>query len=74
MQILNCQMGVWKACAAIEKIAHDKLMATIQVRDQDDEERVNSRHTVVFDYADGGDAIAETRAMMQKLLGHRYGM
>lgn len=74
MQVLNCQMGVWKACAAVEKIAHDKLMAIIQVCSQDDAERVNSRHTVVFDYASGGDAIAETQAMMHKLLSHRYGV
>lgn len=73
MQVLNCQMGVWKAYAAVEKIAHDKLMAIIQVSDENDGETVNSRHTVVFDSASGGDMVAETQAMMHKLLGQRYG-
>jgi hypothetical protein len=73
MQVLNCQMGAWKADAAVEKIAHDKLMAIIHVWDQHDAERANSHHTVVFDYKSGSDAIEETQAMMHKLLGHRYG-
>lgn len=74
MQILNCHLGLWKACAMVEEMAHDQLMAIIQVLDKDNSEVISSRHTVVFDNHQGGDALAQTRLMMQDLLAHRYAM
>ena len=73
MQTLNCTVGAWSACATVEKLNHGSLMAIIQVLDREDAERVNSRHTVVFGHQKGSDAIAATQAMMQELLGSRYG-
>lgn len=73
MHILSCQVGLWKACATVENIAHDTLMAIIQVSDRDDTEKINSRHTVVFNRLDGADIVAETQAMMHRLLNPRYG-
>lgn len=74
MKVLNWQVGLWKAQASIENIAHNTLMAIIQVRDQDDNEKINSRHTVVFHHPEGGDTIAATHAMVHQLLGQRYGV
>lgn len=74
MQVLDCHLGLWKACALIEEMAHDQLMAVIQVLDKDDHEVISSRHTVVFDNHRGGDALSQTRVLMQDLLAHRYGV
>ena len=74
MKILNCQMGLWRAQASIESIAHNTLMARIQVCDQDDAENINSRHTVVFHHPEGSDTVAATQAMLHNLLGQRYGL
>lgn len=73
MMILNCSMGLGKACALVEEMAHDKLMAIIKVWDQDDSDRPSSRHVVVFDQQEG-DVMSQAHAVMTKLLAHRYGI
>ncbi len=74
MTVLNWKVGLWKAQASIESIAHNTLMATIHVCDLDDADKINSRHTVVFHHPEGSDTIAATQAMAQQLLGQRYGI
>ena len=74
MKILNWQMGLWRAQASVESIAHNTLMASIQVCNQDDAENINSRHTVVFHHPEGSDTMAATQAMLHSLLGQRYGL
>lgn len=72
MQVLDCQWGVWNACATVEEMAHDKLMAVIKVWDKDDSEKICSRHTLVFDQQKDGNALEQTQAKMQELLTRRY--
>jgi len=74
MKVINWTLGLWKAHASVENIAHDTLMATIHVCNQDDTESINSRHTVVFHHPEGSDTIAATRAMAHQLLSQRYGV
>lgn len=73
MMELNCSMGLGKACAVVEEMAHKKLMAIIKVWEQDGSDRPSSRHVVVFDQQDG-DPMSQTQAVMTRLLAHRYGI
>lgn len=73
MMELNCGIGLGKAYAMVEEMAHHKLMAIIKVWEQDGSDTPSSSHVVVFDQQEG-DLLSQTQAVMTRLLAHRYGM
>lgn len=71
-QQFNYQIGPWKARATVRSVDDGKLLATICISDREDEERIVSQHTVVFEHNEGKDAAEETRLIMQDLLSAHY--
>lgn len=73
MQSFHYHVGNWKAQARVLQVDDSKLMATICVLDDDDEDAIASQHTIVFDHKEGFDTIEETKWQMKNLLESRYG-
>lgn len=72
MQILNCNVGTWKAQAKISEVGKDKLMASILAVDQQGA-HAESAHTIVFDRKEGIDDLEQASAVVSRLLRARYG-
>lgn len=70
MQSFSYPIGQWNAHAEIMRVDKNKLMAMIKVSGE--ENKIVSRHTVVFDHQQGLDVIEETKLVMKNLLAERY--
>lgn len=71
MKCLSYTIGGWHAEAQLEQIDPGKLMAIIMLTSTKGGTGT-SRHTIVFDHADGSDSSAETEAVVRRLLRARY--
>lgn len=72
MQYFDYQMGPWRARASVRQVDSGKLLATIRISELEDEDRIVSQHTVVFDHDAGKDTAEETKLVMQDLLSAHY--
>jgi hypothetical protein len=71
-QQFNYQIGLWKARANVCAVDDGKLLATIRVSENEDEDSIVSQHTVVFEHNEGKDAAEETKLIMHDLLSAHY--
>ena len=72
MHHFDYQIGPWKAHASVHQVDDSKLMATIRVLDNDQDDAISSQHTVVFDHDQALDAMEETGLILKNLLSARY--
>ena len=72
MQSLSYNIGGWTALAELQQLDPGKLLAVISL--SNGRAAAGSRHTVVFDHAEGQDVGEETEALVRRLLRERYGV
>jgi len=71
MQILDCNVGSWRAQAKIRNVGYGKLMALISAVNEQGNNHAESRHTVVFDQEVGITSLEQTASLIRKLLKYR---
>jgi len=72
MQNLCYDIGCWHADAVLEQVGSGKLMAVISLRNGNTGQG-HSRHTIVFDHADGQDIGAAAERLIRRLVRECYG-
>jgi len=72
MNVIKCEVGIWRAEARLKEISGARRMATISATAGKGRSTIHSMHTVVFDHAQGTDEEEEVRALMRNVLlsGH----
>lgn len=72
MNVITCEVGIWKAEAHLEEINDKTRMATISATAGKGDSAIRSVHTVVFDHTQGTNDEEEVKGLMRQVLLHGH--